>query len=47
VQDILTKSLGTSNPHNVIHATMDALRQLRGAADVAMARGKSEAELTA
>jgi hypothetical protein len=29
VQDILTKCIGTSNPHNVIHATIDALQQLR------------------
>ena len=29
VQDVLTKSLGTSNPHNVVHATMVALSQLR------------------
>ena len=28
VSNILTKSLGSSNPHNVVHATMKALRQL-------------------
>jgi small subunit ribosomal protein S5 len=29
VQDVLTKSIGTSNPHNVVHATMVALGSLR------------------
>src|SRR5450432_3242155 len=40
VQDILTKCIGTSNPHNVIHATIDALQQLRSADDFAGLRGK-------
>lgn len=40
VQDILTKCIGTSNPHNVIHATVDALRQLRSAEETAKLRGK-------
>lgn len=46
VTDILTKSLGTSNPHNVIHATVVALKSLRSAAQIAQLRGKSVEELT-
>jgi small subunit ribosomal protein S5 len=39
VQDILTKCIGSSNPHNVIHATVAALKQLRNAEDTARLRG--------
>ena len=39
VQDVLSKSFGTSNPHNVVKATMDALEQLRNAEEVFFARG--------
>jgi len=45
VQDILTKCIGTSNPHNVIRATVDALEQLRSAEDFASARGKTLDEI--
>ena len=45
VQDILTKCIGTSNPHNVIHATIDALQQLRSGEDAAGLRGKKLEEL--
>src|ERR1700747_2443274 len=45
VQNVLTKSLGTANPHNVIKATFDALVQLRDRGDVASARGKQVEEL--
>ena len=45
VQNVLTKSLGTANPHNVIKATFDALVQLRDKGDVASARGKQVEEL--
>ena len=45
VTDILTKSLGTSNPHNVIHATVVALKMLRSPDQVARMRGKTVAEM--
>ena len=35
IQNVLTKSIGTSNPHNVIKATFDALLHLKGCAKVA------------
>jgi len=38
-ENILTKSLGSNNPTNVVWATMDALRQLETAEDVAARRG--------
>ena len=41
IQDILTKCIGTSNPHNVIHATVAALQQLRSAEETVRARGKT------
>ena len=45
VQNVLTKSLGSPNPHNVVKATFNALVQLRDRAEVAAARGKSVEEL--
>ena len=47
VQDILTKCIGTSNPHNVIHATVKALQTLRSAEEAARSRGKTLEELQA
>jgi small subunit ribosomal protein S5 len=45
VQDILSKSLGTNTPINMVRATMDGLKQLKRAEDVAKLRGKSVEEL--
>jgi small subunit ribosomal protein S5 len=45
ITDILTKSLGTSNPHNVIHATVVALKMLRSLEQVARIRGKATNEI--
>ena len=41
VKDVLAKSKGSSNPHNVVKATIDALTQLRDAHTVAELRGVS------
>src|SRR5881227_1579109 len=42
IQNILTKSLGTANPHNVVKATFDALQQLRNEAQYNTLRGVEE-----
>ena len=43
-QDILTKSLGSKNPNNVVKATMDALLQLRSQAQVQRLRGLEDSQ---
>ncbi|MEX1071824.1 MAG: 30S ribosomal protein S5 [Anaerolineales bacterium] len=45
VQDILTKSMGSGNIHNVVFATMDALDQLKSVDTQAGMRGKDVKEL--
>ena len=40
VQNILTKCIGTNNPHNVVKATVAALKSLRNPAEAAAIRGK-------
>src|ERR1041384_4789238 len=42
LQNILTKSLGTANPHNVVKATFDALQQLRSEKQYQTLRGEEE-----
>lgn len=39
IRDVLAKIIGTSNPHNVMHATTDALRLLESPEEVALRRG--------
>lgn len=46
IRDVLSKIVGTSNPHNVVHATLDALRALESAEDVARRRGKALEEVS-
>ncbi|MCL4142987.1 UNVERIFIED_CONTAM: hypothetical protein GTU68_047083 [Idotea baltica] len=45
VQDILSKSFNTQNPHNVLAAVFDALLKLEDPAEIAMRRGKELADL--
>ena len=45
IQNVLTKSLGSANPHNVVRATFAGLMDLKDPAQVARFRGKEEAEL--
>ena len=45
VRDILTKSLGSSNASNMVHATLTGLQQLKRAENVAQIRGKTVQEL--
>ncbi|MFZ1986613.1 MAG: 30S ribosomal protein S5 [Desulfatitalea sp.] len=45
IQNILTKCMGTSNPHNVVKATIEGLRQLQSSEQVAARRGLQVADL--
>lgn len=45
IRDLRGKSLGTSNPRNMVNATMQALSQLKRVEEVAKLRGKSVEEL--
>ena len=46
VQNVLTKCLGSHNPHNLVKATLDGLRKLRSAERIAALRGISAEELS-
>ena len=45
IQDVLSKSLGSDNAINVVHATVDALKQLVRPEEVAARRGKTLEEV--
>jgi len=45
IKDVYSKCLRSNNPQNVVHATMEGLRSLRDAAQVAKIRGKSPEDL--
>ena len=45
VKDVLAKSIGSNNPHNMVKATMEAFKEMRSATEVAKARGISVGEL--
>jgi len=45
IRDILSKSLGSGNPINIVHATVKGLRSLKTAGEVAAKRGKSPEEV--
>jgi small subunit ribosomal protein S5 len=42
---VLTKSLGSSNANNMVHATMDALKKIKRVEDVARLRGRTVQDL--
>ncbi len=45
IQNVLTKCLGSHNPHNIVRATLRGLRSLRGPEEFARRRGKTVEEL--
>ena len=47
IQNVLTKCIGSNNPHNMIKATVDALQQLAAPEQIATRRGKTVEELRA
>jgi len=46
VTNILAKCIGSTNPYNVVRATLDGLRRMNTPAEIAAKRGKSVADIT-
>ena len=45
VTDVVAKSLGSTNPYNMVRATLDALKRSTTAGEIAAKRGKTVEEL--
>ena len=45
IQDVVAKSIGTSNPHNMVKATMQALKNIQSPRSIALKRGKKVADI--
>jgi small subunit ribosomal protein S5 len=45
IQNVLTKCIGSNNPHNMVKATIEALRDLRAPQEIAERRGKALGEI--
>jgi small subunit ribosomal protein S5 len=47
IRNVLAKAYGSTNPYNMVRATLDALARLRSPEQIAAKRGKTVEELTA
>jgi small subunit ribosomal protein S5 len=45
IHDILTKCIGSANPHNIVRATIEALRRLKSVDQIAGKRGKQTMDI--
>jgi small subunit ribosomal protein S5 len=45
IQDVVAKSVGTSNPYNMVHATFDALKNMQSPRSIASRRSKKVSEI--
>jgi small subunit ribosomal protein S5 len=46
ITNVLAKCIGSTNPYNVVRATLDGLRKMRTPAEIAAKRGKKVADIT-